>query len=98
MNHGMPPFGSLSDDVIAAIATYVRNSWSNSFRPGRARGRGGDPRQHRSRGRRRRIVRGLAESPDPGPRSDIRAPAGRGPAGALSLFCLKMPREMNDKT
>lgn len=31
MNHGMPPFNALSDDVIAAIATYVRNSWSNSF-------------------------------------------------------------------
>jgi len=31
MNHGMPPFNSLGGDVIAAIATYVRNSWSNSF-------------------------------------------------------------------
>ncbi|MGV8840744.1 MAG: c-type cytochrome [Bauldia sp.] len=29
--HGMPPFRHLSDDVIAAIATYVRNSWSNSY-------------------------------------------------------------------
>lgn len=29
-NHGMPPFGHLSDDVIAAIASYVRNSWGNA--------------------------------------------------------------------
>lgn len=29
--HGMPPFQqSLSDDEIAAVATYVRNSWGNS--------------------------------------------------------------------
>jgi mono/diheme cytochrome c family protein len=31
LDHGMPPFGHLSNDMIAAIATYVRNSWSNSF-------------------------------------------------------------------
>ncbi|MCC6734749.1 MAG: cytochrome c [Bauldia sp.] len=31
LNHGMPPFGTLSDEVIAAIATYVRNSWANSY-------------------------------------------------------------------
>lgn len=29
--HGMPPFGRLDDETIAAIATYVRNSWSNSY-------------------------------------------------------------------
>lgn len=29
-NHGMPPFASLDDATIAAIATYVRNSWGNS--------------------------------------------------------------------
>jgi predicted lipoprotein with Yx(FWY)xxD motif/cytochrome c5 len=29
--HGMPPFGHLSDRQIAAIATFVRNSWSNEF-------------------------------------------------------------------
>lgn len=26
----MPPFGHLSDDEIAAVATFVRNSWGNS--------------------------------------------------------------------
>ncbi|MGV8840800.1 MAG: c-type cytochrome [Bauldia sp.] len=30
LNHGMPPFGHLSDDVIAGIASYVRNSWGNA--------------------------------------------------------------------
>lgn len=30
-DHGMPPFSRLSNDVIAAIATYVRNAWSNSY-------------------------------------------------------------------
>lgn len=29
-NSAMPPQGSLSDDDIAAVATYVRNSWGNS--------------------------------------------------------------------
>ncbi|MGD9507009.1 MAG: cytochrome c [Geminicoccaceae bacterium] len=29
----MPAFGNLSDDQIAAIATYIRNSWGNSFGP-----------------------------------------------------------------
>jgi mono/diheme cytochrome c family protein len=29
--HGMPPFGqTLSDDDVAAVATYVRNSWGNA--------------------------------------------------------------------
>lgn len=29
--HGMPPFGQvLSDDDVAAVATYVRNSWGNA--------------------------------------------------------------------
>jgi mono/diheme cytochrome c family protein len=27
----MPPFGQLSDRQIAAVATYVRNSFTNSF-------------------------------------------------------------------
>ncbi len=31
LDHGMPPFGHLADDMIAAIATYVRNSWSNAY-------------------------------------------------------------------
>jgi len=31
LNHGMPPFGHLSNDVIAGIATYVRGSWGNSY-------------------------------------------------------------------
>jgi mono/diheme cytochrome c family protein len=31
-DHGMPPFGDrLNDHVIAAIATYVRNSWGNAY-------------------------------------------------------------------
>jgi mono/diheme cytochrome c family protein len=29
--HGMPPFDHLSDREIAAIATFVRNSWGNSY-------------------------------------------------------------------
>jgi predicted lipoprotein with Yx(FWY)xxD motif/cytochrome c5 len=29
--HGMPPFGHLSDEQIAAIATFARNSWGNEF-------------------------------------------------------------------
>lgn len=30
--HGMPPFrDSLKDRQIAAIATYIRNSWGNNF-------------------------------------------------------------------
>ena len=33
MNHGMPPFGHLSDREIAAIATFTRNSWGNAFGP-----------------------------------------------------------------
>jgi mono/diheme cytochrome c family protein len=27
----MPPFGQLSDEDVAAVATYVRNSWGNKF-------------------------------------------------------------------
>lgn len=31
-DHGMPPFASvLTDEEIAAIATYVRNSWDNEY-------------------------------------------------------------------
>lgn len=30
LNHGMPPFGHLSDEVIAATASYVRNAWGNA--------------------------------------------------------------------
>ncbi len=31
-NHGMPPFlDRLNDREIAAIATYVRNSWGNAY-------------------------------------------------------------------
>ena len=30
-DHGMPPFDFLEDREIAAIGTYIRNSWSNSF-------------------------------------------------------------------
>ncbi len=33
MNHGMPPFGHLSDREIAAVATFTRNSWGNAFGP-----------------------------------------------------------------
>lgn len=33
-DHGMPPFeAQLNDHQIAAIATYVRNSWSNKYGP-----------------------------------------------------------------
>jgi len=28
---GMPPFGRLSDREVAAIATYIRNSWGNDY-------------------------------------------------------------------
>lgn len=31
LNHGMPPFRHLSDEVIAAVASYVRNSWGNAY-------------------------------------------------------------------
>jgi len=30
-DHGMPPFNHLSDRMIAAIATFVRNSWGNEY-------------------------------------------------------------------
>jgi mono/diheme cytochrome c family protein len=30
-DHGMPPFDFLADREIAAIGTYIRNSWSNSY-------------------------------------------------------------------
>lgn len=30
-DHGMPPFRHLSDEQIAAISTFVRNSWGNEF-------------------------------------------------------------------
>lgn len=30
-NHGMPPFANLPDETIAAIATFVRNSWGASY-------------------------------------------------------------------
>lgn len=33
IDHGMPPFGHLSDRQIASVATYVRNSWGNEFSP-----------------------------------------------------------------
>ncbi len=29
--NSMPPFAQLSNDDIAALATYIRNSWGNSF-------------------------------------------------------------------
>lgn len=33
-NHGMPPFeGQLSDEEVAAVATFVRNAWGNDFGP-----------------------------------------------------------------
>ena len=33
-DHGMPAFGEmLSDDEIAAVATFVRNSWSHDYGP-----------------------------------------------------------------
>lgn len=31
IDHGMPPFGHLADRQIAAVATYIRNSWGNEF-------------------------------------------------------------------
>lgn len=32
MDHGMPAFAStLSDQQIAAVSTYIRNSWENDF-------------------------------------------------------------------
>jgi len=30
LNHGMPPFAHLSNEVIAAVASYVRNAWGNA--------------------------------------------------------------------
>jgi mono/diheme cytochrome c family protein len=27
----MPPFNGLSDRQVAAVATYIRNSWGNEF-------------------------------------------------------------------
>lgn len=30
-NHGMPPFAALPDETIAAIATFLRNSWGASY-------------------------------------------------------------------
>ena len=30
-DHGMPAFDFLSDQEIAAVATYVRNTWDNAF-------------------------------------------------------------------
>jgi len=27
----MPAFGQLSDEEVAAVATYIRNSWGNKF-------------------------------------------------------------------
>lgn len=33
IDHGMPPFGHLSDRQIASVATYIRNSWGNEFGP-----------------------------------------------------------------
>ncbi len=29
----MPGFGGLSDDEVAAVATFVRSSWGNEFGP-----------------------------------------------------------------
>jgi len=34
--HGMPPYHGLSDSDIAALATYVRNSWGNTASPVRS--------------------------------------------------------------
>lgn len=37
-DHGMPAFGEmLSDEEIAAVATYVRNSWNHDYGPVYAR-------------------------------------------------------------
>lgn len=33
VEHGMPPFNRLTDREIAAISTYVRNSFTNAFGP-----------------------------------------------------------------
>ncbi|GEM87081.1 c-type cytochrome [Meiothermus granaticius] len=30
-SQAMPPFGQLSDQDVAAVATYIRNSWGNKF-------------------------------------------------------------------
>lgn len=48
VEHGMPPFDRLSNEEIAAISTYVRNSFGNAFSPitpdqvQQARGAGGE--------------------------------------------------------
>ncbi|MCI2811080.1 cytochrome c [Eoetvoesiella caeni] len=34
--HGMPPFHGLSDTDVAAVATYIRNSWGNDAPPANA--------------------------------------------------------------
>ena len=31
--HGMPPFHALTDSEVAAVATYIRNSWGNAAGP-----------------------------------------------------------------
>lgn len=31
VEHSMPPFGHLSDEQIAGISTFIRDSWSNEF-------------------------------------------------------------------
>ena len=31
--HGMPPFGHLSDEEIAGVSTYLRTNWDNDFGP-----------------------------------------------------------------
>src|SRR5699024_4925363 len=31
--HGMPPFGHLSNEQISQVASYVRNSWENDYGP-----------------------------------------------------------------
>jgi predicted lipoprotein with Yx(FWY)xxD motif len=31
IEHGMPPFAHLSDEQVAGISTFVRNSWTNEF-------------------------------------------------------------------
>ena len=33
VEHGMPPFNRLTDREIAAISTYIRNSFTNAFGP-----------------------------------------------------------------
>lgn len=32
-NGAMPPFAQLSDEQVAAVASYIRNSWGNSYGP-----------------------------------------------------------------